>query len=158
MEAGKAFAPTEVYTNVRSVYTPLRLSESLIDLLVSHTQKISTSPDSKTSIIVHPSHGVSVISNPNSCFGKREPHMFIEILAMNVKHEDKTADYEWGDALEQDLKEKGLVSAGAYAALTEPGRAEKGLETFFGRNLERLREVKRKTDPGNVFSSIPSLV
>jgi hypothetical protein len=158
MEAGQDFAPPEVYANVRSVYTPLRFSEPLIDVLVFHAQRIPTSPDSRASIIVHPSHGVSVTPNHNSCFGKREPHMFIEILAMNLKKDDKDADYNWGDALERDFKEKGLMSTGAYAALTEPGRAEKGLETFFGKNLERLREIKRKTDPGNVFSSIPSSV
>lgn len=158
MEAGKAFAPPEIYTNVRSVYTPLRFSEPLIDLLVSHAQQIPTSPGSKTSIVVHSCHGVGINPNPNSCFEKREPHNFIEILAMNLKNKDKTPDYEWADALEKELKEKGLTSTGAYSALTEPGRAEKGLETFFGKNLERLKEVKRKTDPRNVFSSIPSLV
>lgn len=93
VDFGKAFAPPGVYMSVRSAYLPLRLTEPLIDVVLKYVENVSSSPYSKSAILLHSCHGLGAKPNPNSCFQKREPHIMIEIIGASISKEEKDNDY-----------------------------------------------------------------
>jgi hypothetical protein len=152
-EVGKAFSPTFIYTNIRTAYIK-ELSDQFIDLLLMHVEKI---PDgSKAMFIIHVVHGQATKPSPNSCFGMREPHIWVGIHGQTVDENNKEEAYAWSDEVVEDLKEGGLMMKGGYVALMG---GKEPVEDCFGDNWERLKELKQKLDPKAVFRhTVPSLI
>jgi FAD/FMN-containing dehydrogenase len=152
-EIGKAFSPTFIYTNIRTAYIK-QLSDQFIDMLLKYVDNIPNG--TKAMFIIHIVHGQATNVTPSSCFGMREPHIWVGIHGQTLDESNKEEAYAWSDAAVEDLKESGLMMKGGYVALmggTEP------VEECFGDNWEKLKELKQKLDPKALFRhTVPSLV
>jgi FAD/FMN-containing dehydrogenase len=152
-EVGKAFSPTFIYTNIRTAYVK-ELSESFINLLLKHVKKIPAG--TKAMFIIHVVHGQATKASANSCFGMREPHIWVGIHGQTPDEGNKQEAYAWSNEVVEDLREAGLIMKGGYVALM--GENEP-VEDCFGDNWERLKELKERMDPKSVFrNTVPSLV
>ena len=110
---------------------------------------------SKAMFIIHIFHGQGAKSNLQSCFGMREPHIWVGIHGQTLQESNKKDAYAWADEVVLDLRKNGLMMNGGYVALmgtTEP------VEACFGDNWDRLKELKRKLDQTSMFRyAVPSL-
>jgi hypothetical protein len=151
-EVGKAFSPTAIYTNIRTAYVK-ELSLPFIDLLLKHVSKIPAG--TRAMFIIHAVHGQATKAVTTSCFGMREPHIWVGIHGQTLDESNKHEAYAWSDGVVEDLKKNELMMKGGYVALmggNEP------VEECFGGNWERLKELKRKVDQKSVFQhTVPSL-
>jgi len=148
---GKAFSPTFIYTNIRTAYVKT-LSEPFVDLLLKHVGKIPSG--TKAMFIVHVVHGKATKAASNSCFGMREPHIWVGIHGQTPDEGNQEEAAAWADEVVEDLQKGGLLMEGGYVALmgNEP------VEDCFGENWARLKELKKKLDPNNFFQhTVPSL-
>ncbi|PMD36579.1 FAD-binding domain-containing protein [Hyaloscypha variabilis F] len=151
-EVGKAFSPTFIYTNIRTAYVK-ELSEPFIDLLLKHVDKIPAG--TKAMFIVHVVHGHATKPTPNSCFGMREPHVWVGIHGQTLAEENKQEAFSWADEVVEELTEGGLLMKGGYVALMGENEPT---EDCFGDNWGRLKELKNKLDPNLFFrNTVPSL-
>jgi hypothetical protein len=152
-EVGKAFSPTFIYTNIRTAYVK-ELSEPFIDLLLKHVEKIPAG--TKAMFIIHVVHGQVTKTALNSCFGMREPHIWVGIHGQTSNENSKQEAYGWSNGVVEDLKETELIMKGGYVGLMG---ANEPVEQCFGDNWEKLKELKIKLDPKLVFrNTVPSLV
>lgn len=152
-EVGKAFSPTFIYTNIRTAYVK-ELSEPFIDLLLNHVEKIPAG--TKAMFIIHVVHGQATKAAPNSCFGMREPHIWVGIHGQTLDESNKQEAYAWSDEVIKDLKDNGLMMIGGYVGLMG---ANEPVEQCFGDDWGKLKALKSKLDPKSVFRhAVPSLV
>ncbi len=152
-EVGKTFSPTAIYTNIRTAYVK-DLSEPLVDLLLKHVGKIPVG--TKAMFIIHNVHGQAGKPVANSCFGMREPHIWVGIHGQTLDENSKHEAYAWADEVVEDLKENGLMMKGGYVA--QMGDNEP-VEECFGENWESLKILKRKLDHKSAFRyTVPPLV
>jgi hypothetical protein len=152
-EVGKAFSPTAIYTNIRTAYVK-DLSERFINLLLNHVGKIPAG--TRAMFIIHIVHGQGTKPVANSCFGVREPHIWVGIHGQTLEESNKYEAYAWADNVVDDLKRSRLVMKGGYVALLG---GDEQVEECFGDNWERLKELKRKLDQKSVFRhTVPPLI
>lgn len=120
--------------------------DALIRAVDSRTTELS-------SISIHHFHGAaSRVPAEQTAFGLREPHFMVEILAAWPPGEDGAPHRNWAEAVYTDLAEHALD--GGYPNLIGPDQAAQA-DAAYGPNAARLMEVKRRYDPGNVFSASP---
>src|SRR5262245_37256065 len=130
------------------------LDSGSIDVLIE-AMAAAVSPG--CAIFTHEFRGAAArVPTEATAFGLRRDHVLIEILATFVDRSDQLEEQrhrQWTRAALQALDAMALP--GGYPNLLagdDPGRAVKS----YGRNAERLVEVKRRYDPDNVFrSAIP---
>jgi FAD/FMN-containing dehydrogenase len=107
-----------------------------------------TSPYS--GIVLHTFHGAGTrIAADATAFGLRRRHILVEIVAA-WEPGDSTPHRAWARGLSTALAPHALP--GGYAGLLAP-YAHDQIAQAYGPNAARLREVKRRVDPDNVFSS-----
>jgi hypothetical protein len=152
-EVGKAFSPTFIYTNIRTAYVK-DLSGPFIDLLLKHIEKIPIG--TKAMFIIHVVHGRATRPVSDSCFGMRQPHIWVGIHGQTLEKSNSHEAYAWSNAVVEDLIAAGLMMDGGYVGLmggNEP------IDGCFGDNWERLKDLKRKLDPKLEFKhTVPSLM
>jgi FAD/FMN-containing dehydrogenase len=125
-----------------------RFSIGSIAALVEGAKQMS-SPFS--GIVVHDFHGKAARVSPDStAFPLRKPHLLVEIVsAWDDSSEELDAKHRnWAVALSQNLAPYAL-SGGYVNLLTDQTRVEQ----FYGEAAKRLREIKRRYDPHNLFRS-----
>jgi Berberine and berberine like len=106
--------------------------------------------------IIHIVHGQATITATNSCFGMREPHIWVGIHGQTMDENNKLEAYAWSDEVLGNLREAGLMMKGGYVGLM--GGNEPAKECF-GDNWDRLKELKKRLDTKSVFRhNVPSLV
>lgn len=88
-----------------------------------------------------------------SSFVLREKFVFIHALAPVADKERLGESKDWTEGLFNKLKEAGLVKAN-YLPITAPDLDVK--EAFTEDAFERLKILKKKVDPGNVFKHVPA--
>jgi len=130
-EVGKAFSPTAIYTNIRTAYAK-ELSEPLIDIVLKHARKIPAGTSAM--FIIHLFHGQGAKPNSQSCFGMREPHVWLGIHGQTMEKSNKEEAYAWSNEVVEDLKVNELMMKGGYVALM--GR-ELPVDDCFGGNWDR---------------------
>jgi Berberine and berberine like len=88
-----------------------------------------------------------------TAFGLRRDHVLIEILASFPDRSDRLEErrhQHW--VRDTRLAFEPIALPGGYPNLLGAGEADRAAASF-GPNAERLAMVKRRYDPGNVFSS-----
>lgn len=106
--------------------------------------------------IIHIVHGKATKPTSNSCFGMREPHIWVGIHGQTLEESNKHEAYAWSDAVVANLKQNSLMMRGGYVAQMGP---KEPVEDCFGDNWERLKELMKKLDQDSVFRyAVPSLI
>jgi FAD/FMN-containing dehydrogenase len=130
-----------------------RFGVESIAALVAGAEQM-TSPFS--GIVVHDFHGKATrVSPAATAFPLRTPHFLVEIVSawddsseeLDAKHRD------WAIDLSRNLAPHSL-SGGYVNLLTDQTRVEQ----FYGETATRLRDIKRRYDPHNLFRSAPGSI
>jgi hypothetical protein len=115
--------------------------------------------ESKTSpfsvVAIQSFHGAPTrIALQDTAFGLRKKHFMVQILAAwESTDEDNTSKHRrWARDLSQKLASAAFP--GGYPNLLGPDEHPQ-IVTAYGANTDRLREVKRRFDPDNIFSATP---
>ncbi len=131
----------------KSIYLD-RLDEEAIKMLSDHT---ASRPSPLSSIDVWTlGRAMSRVKSTDTAFYKRDAPYMIGIEANWDKREDAEANIEWARAVFEDMKK--FTRGGHY--LNFPGffeERESLLLGAYGENLKRLKSVKAKYDPANLF-------
>jgi len=126
------------------------LTDDTIATLVEAARTV-TSPLS--AIGLHHFHGAATRVDPAAtAFALRREHLLVEIIAAwGPAAADESARHErWADMVCDALGPAALP--GGYPNLLGPDDHER-LARAYGANIDRLRELKRRYDPANVFAS-----
>ena len=103
---------------------------------------------------MHHFHGAATRYDlSDSAFGIREPHFMVEIISTSTpKAAEISGDYKkWGEEFSAALGVGAFP--GGYPNLLGPHNKEQ-IQAAYGRNLARLREVKKKYDVERMFNGI----
>jgi FAD/FMN-containing dehydrogenase len=85
----------------------------------------------------------------HSAVGNRNAGAVFNVTASWEKAEDDAANVEWARSAWSDMKR--FSTGGTYVNfLTEEETGDR-VAAAYGRNLERLRQIKSRWDPENVF-------
>ncbi|WP_373498361.1 FAD-binding oxidoreductase [Desulfococcus sp.] len=130
-----------------------RLDGEVVEVLANHTRM---RPSAASSIDVWMLGGAPAgSSSPDTAFYRRDAPYMLGIEANWHRREDAEANIAWARGLFDDMRR--FSREGIY--LNFPGFMEDKealLQAAFGPNLTRLRAVKAKYDPANVFSGLLS--
>ena len=134
----------------KSIYMD-HLNGEVLEALARHT---ADRPSPESSIDVWMLGGaMSRVSPTATAFYKRELPYMLGIEANWDKREDASANINWARNVIKDMQR--FTSGGLY--LNFPGFVEEKealLQGSYGSNLSRLREIKAKYDPSNLFSGL----
>jgi FAD/FMN-containing dehydrogenase len=128
------------------------LSSDAIAALVAAGSKRTSR---RTMIALHHFRGAPTrIAADATAFGMRREHVMVQIDAAWDPDDQKNAEVhrEWARGLSRALAPSALT--GGYANLLAPDQHDQ-IADAYGANLNRLRQVKRRFDPENIFSAIP---
>ena len=116
-----------------------------------------------TQLIAHNAHGAAIKADPTSCFVNRTPHLVFGIGAgvappATGSGPEMREAAQFSDRLADSLKAEGLSMDSAYMNFSPPDECDTLL--FYGKETtERLKIMKKKYDPQNVFfKAYPTLV
>ena len=131
----------------KSIYMD-HLDSEVLEALSGHT---AARPSPESSIDVWMLEGaMSRISPGDTAFFKRDAPYMLGIEANWNRREDASANIDWARNVVKDMQR--FTKGGSY--LNFPGFVEEKealLEGSYGPNLERLRAIKAKYDPSNLF-------
>jgi FAD/FMN-containing dehydrogenase len=126
------------------------LTSEVISAIVA-ASSTRTSPLSM--IALHYSHGAMTrLAGEATAFGMRQRHFMLEIIPAwePCSNEYSAVHRRWASDLASTLAP--LSMPGGYANFLAPDDHEQ-IASAYGNNARRLRDMKRKFDPDNVFSS-----
>jgi FAD/FMN-containing dehydrogenase len=130
----------------KSDYLP-RLSSDLFETLAAHAANI-VSPHSV--ILVFPIDGaLGRLAEDYSAAGNRDAAFLANIAASWEKAEDDDKNIQWARAVWQDIRRFSTGRANINFQTQEEG-AER-IRATYGSNYEKLQDIKRKWDAGNLF-------
>jgi FAD/FMN-containing dehydrogenase len=145
-EAEKAWSANQNY-RVSARFCE-ELNEAVVDLL---TQGAERAPIPGCVLLLHDFHGqASRIPIENAAYPLRKVHYLIEVIAGWDSDADGIAAREWLDQVLEELSKLSLP--GGYPNVLGPEEKQRSYD-FYEPSRARLRAVKAKFDPYNVFSS-----
>jgi len=97
--------------------------------------------------------GEAIKPRPQSSFRLREPFVFIHALGPVADPSRVKESKEWTDSVFNEMKEAGLIKAN-YLAIMGPDLSVK--ECFGPENFNRLKDLKRRVDPEDIFRHVPA--
>ncbi|MGM1064476.1 FAD-binding oxidoreductase, partial [Saccharothrix sp. Mg75] len=128
------------------------ITDEVAEVLVDAAERI-TSPYS--GVFVHHFHGAATrVPSSATAFALRREHNLVEVVGTWEVGEDGDRHREWVERLSADLAPHSLP--GGYQNLLAPEDTER-VRVAYGPNATRLFEVKRRYDPDNAFSGVPTL-
>jgi FAD/FMN-containing dehydrogenase len=92
--------------------------------------------------------GVSRVPNDATAFGHRDRNLMVNVAAMYMDGSETEAHEAWIAGLEESLGRNG---SGGYVGFLGEEDEETVRAAYPGENWDRLRELKRRYDPENVF-------
>lgn len=114
-------------------------------------------PTATSIIIAHDSHGAGTRASSNTlvedgAFSNREPHLMIGIFgAANPKDEEGlTKAKAWTERIVKEITAAGLAMSHRYINFNDPMKGD-GFKYYGAQGLARIRAVKGRLDPTNVF-------
>jgi FAD/FMN-containing dehydrogenase len=130
----------------KSEYLP-KLEKEMLPKVVEHAGRI-LSPHS--GVILFPIDGpLNRLGEDHSAVGNRSATRVLNITASWENTKDDESNIEWARGAWRDMRQ--FSTGGTYINfLTEEEGGER-IKDAFGKNYERLVEVKTKWDPGNLF-------
>jgi hypothetical protein len=124
------------------------LTPDVIRMLVAAGQERTSA---LSAIVLHPFRGAAArVPAYATAFGMRQRHFMVEFLAAWRPEEDDGVHRQWLRDTCQAHEPFSLP--GGYANLLGPD-AHAQIPHAYGENLARLQDVKRRFDPGRVFTS-----
>jgi len=144
--------PPASYNSSRSFFIP-SLSPTALKILLVAATNIPLGVEWAIGSFLVRGEAINPKSQATSSFVLREKFGFLHALAP-VKEESRLGESrQWTDGILREMREVGLVKAG-YLALS--GLDVSVGECFGKSELERLRTLKRRVDPGNLFRNVPA--
>jgi FAD/FMN-containing dehydrogenase len=147
-ENEKAFPKGRCY--YATTRTLERISEPVVEMLVEAAYSMST-PTS--AIVIHDFHGVPTQVSPGAtAFVLRNSHFVVEAIAAwdGGSREEGAVHCKWADDLSSALAV--IAIPGGYVSMLSPDDIDR-VRLFYGKSLQRLRDVKKQTDPHDLFRS-----
>ncbi|HEU5395467.1 MAG TPA: FAD-binding oxidoreductase, partial [Candidatus Methylomirabilis sp.] len=130
----------------KSEYLP-RLRPELLAKAVEHAGRI-VSPHS--AILLFPLDGaLNGLPEDHSPAGNRDTASVLNITGSWEKVEDDKANIEWARAAWRDMRT--FSTGGTYINFLTEEEGDERIHAAYGKNYDRLVEVKTKWDPGNLF-------
>ena len=115
------------------------------------SQGAQSAPTSGCVLLLHDFHGqASRIPIETAAYPLRRVHYLVEVIAGWDNDEDGTRAREWFDQVLEDLSTLSLP--GGYTNVLGPEEKQRAYD-FYEPSRTRLRAVKAKFDPHDVFSS-----
>jgi FAD/FMN-containing dehydrogenase len=130
----------------KSEYLP-KLEPAILDLAIEHAKRI-VSPHS--AFILFPIGGtIHRLPADHSAVGNRDASVVVNIAASWEAPGDDAREVEWARAAWREARK--FSTGGTYVNfLTEEETGDR-IQAAYGANLERLREIKHRWDPDNLF-------
>ena len=130
----------------KSEYLP-RLEPDLLTAAIRHARAI-VSPHS--AIILFPLDGaLNRLPENHSAVGNRDTAWVLNVTASWEKAEDDKTNIDWARAAWRDMR--GFSTGGTYVNFLTEEEGDERIRAAYGKNYERLVEIKSKWDPGNLF-------
>ncbi len=130
----------------KSEYLP-KLQPEMLARAIEHAERI-VSPHS--AIVLFPIDGaVNRLPEDYSPMGNRDAACVLNLTASWENAEDDRANIEWARAGWGDMRR--FSTGGTYINFLTEEEGEDRIHAAYGRNYDRLVEVKTKWDPGNLF-------
>jgi FAD/FMN-containing dehydrogenase len=124
-----------------------RIDPAATDAAMEHAKSI-VSPHS--AIIFFALDGaLNRLSNEHSAVGNRNAHFVLNITGAWDKAEDDAANIEWARSAWRDMRR--FSTGGTYVNFLTEEEAGDRIQAAYGRNYERLVDIKTKWDPKNLF-------
>ena len=126
------------------------LSDDAASILIDAARSVS-SPFS--AVALHHFHGAAARIAPDAtAFALRREHLLVEIIAAweQAERGESARHVSWADVVCDELAPAALP--GGYPNLLGPDDRDR-LALAYGANADRLRELKRRYDPTDVFAS-----
>ena len=126
------------------------LSAVIVDEIV---ELVKQRPAGLSGILVEPLHGQARrYGFEHSCFPQRQAHFHVSGLGIWERAEDDEAEIRWVRYVHGRMKDLGV--GGTYVNYTAPDEApDRARSAYPGPVFTRLRQIKRRVDPANVFDS-----
>ena len=126
------------------------LSAVIVDEIV---ELVKQRPAGLSGILVEPLHGQARrYGFEHSCFPQRQAHFHVSGLGIWERAEDDEAEIRWVRYVHGRMKDLGV--GGTYVNYTAPDEApDRARSAYPGPVFTRLRQIKRRVDPTNVFDS-----
>jgi FAD/FMN-containing dehydrogenase len=123
-----------------------RAIETLVQAVAARTSDVS-------GFAIHHFHGAATrVPVEQTAFGLRTPHFLVEVLAAWDPADDAITHRDWAEEFYAALKPHSLD--GGYPNLIGPEQRAQA-DWSYGPNTDRLRSLKRRFDPANVFAATP---
>jgi hypothetical protein len=130
----------------KSEYLP-RLDPELAPKVIEHAERI-TSPHS--AVLLFPVGGaLNRLPEGHSAVGNRDAAWVLNIAGSWEKAADDEANIAWARDAWADLR--GFSTGGTYVNFLNQEEGDERIRAAYGRNYERLVEIKSRWDPENVF-------
>lgn len=130
----------------KSEYLPT-LQPELLARAIEHAKRI-VSPHS--AILLFPLDGaLNRLPEDHSPMGNRDAASVLNITGSWEKAEDDKANIEWARAAWRDMR--AFSTGGTYINFLTEEESDERIHAAYGKNYDRLVEVKTKWDPGNLF-------
>jgi hypothetical protein len=139
------------HSTSRSVFIS-KLTPPAVDILMRYAECI---PDGLNfGIATFLVFGEAIRPTSDSYFPLREPYVFIHALAP-AQEESRFDESRVWSGIAMELMKAGRVRSN-YLAIMGP---EFSTEDCFGKEkFERLKLLKKRVDPGNMFASVPAML
>lgn len=130
----------------KSEYLP-GTSKGLLEQFIRHGQRIE-SPHS--AILLFPLHGaLGELPENHSAVGNRNTGMVFNVAGSWERPEDDDANIAWAREAWGDMRK--FSTGGTYINFLNEEEGDDRIHDAYGKNYERLIEIKTKYDPGNLF-------
>ena len=114
---------------------------------IEHAQRI-VSPHS--AILLFPVDGaLNRLPEDHSAVGNRDAAFVLNIAASWENAEDDQANIDWSRAAWRDMRR--FSTGGTYVNFLTEEEGDERIHAAYGKNYDRLVDVKTKWDPGNLF-------
>ena len=130
----------------KSEYLP-KLDGKMLAQAIEHAKRI-VSPHS--GIVLFPLDGaLNRLPDDHSSVGNRDAAAVFNVTASWDKPEDDKANIQWARSAWQDMRS--FSTGGTYVNFLTEEEGDERIRAAYGKNYERLVEVKTKWDPENLF-------
>jgi FAD/FMN-containing dehydrogenase len=130
----------------KSEYLP-KLEREVLAKVIEHAGRV-VSPHS--AIILFPVGGaLNRLPVDHSSAGNRDATWVLNITASWEKTQDDEANIEWARAAWRDMRR--FSTGGTYVNFLTEEEGDERVRAAYGKNYDRLVEVKTRWDPGNLF-------
>jgi FAD/FMN-containing dehydrogenase len=137
----------------KSEYLP-RVGSDILAKVGEHAKAI-VSPHS--AIGLFPIDGaLNRLPDDHSAVGNRNASCILNVTASWEKAQDDAANIEWARAAWRDVR--GFSTGGTYINFLTEEEGVDRIRAAYGKNYNRLVEVKKKWDPGNLFRMNKNIV